>query len=278
MKNYLIAYNVIDEKNAREHTVQAESAEEAKVKARIELFKVHNALVNITDAIKVNAVLENPIADTGKKSSLGDLNLMPTGPLVFKIGSIELIVGDITKVPADAIVNAANKELRAGAGVCGAIYKAAGLTELDHVTKQLGPISTGTAVATPSFNLATGESKAKHIFHTVGPVYDDGLNGEHILLEAAYKSVYKLARQMNHDLERTGGTDKEYSDLAWIRSISFPCISTGVYGYPPITAARIAVETAIDFHKFNFGYRTKFVCFLESDFHIYKAFLEAMCK
>ena len=138
--------------------------------------------------------------------------------------------GDITKVKADAIVNAANYQLKGGSGVCGAIYKASGSVRpgkfwtgpLVDETDQLGPISTGTSVASGPHDLAFN---TKAIIHSVGPVWENGLSGEAILLASTYKSAMKIAIAEGY------------------KSIAFPCISTGVYGYPHDLAAKIAVET-----------------------------------
>src|SRR3989304_8400595 len=107
-------------------------------------------------------------------------------------GSLTLILGDITQIPADIIVNAANSDLRPGSGVCGAIYKASGFDQLYEETLKIGRCSTGKAIHTPPFALP-----ARYIFHAVGPVYKDGVAGEDILLAATYDSCYKLLVKIN---------------------------------------------------------------------------------
>jgi O-acetyl-ADP-ribose deacetylase (regulator of RNase III) len=140
--------------------------------------------------------------------------------------TLELMQGDITTVPADAIANAANSGLRGGGGVDGAIHRAGGPTimrELDGVRERQGGCPTGSAVATTA-----GSLPAKWVFHAVGPVYYGGASGEPELLAAAYRACLRLAEQ--HRAE----------------SLSFPSISTGIYGYPVDEAARIAIRTVRD--------------------------------
>jgi O-acetyl-ADP-ribose deacetylase (regulator of RNase III) len=132
---------------------------------------------------------------------------------------IELVVGDITTLPVDAIVNAANSALRGGGGVDGAIHRAAGPELLAHLRRFDG-CPTGSAVITPGFNLP-----ARFVIHAVGPVYRGGEAGEAELLAGAYDASFRLARE-----EKS------------IRSIAFPAISTGVYGFPKEEAARIALS------------------------------------
>ena len=125
--------------------------------------------------------------------------------------------GDLTSLSVDAIVNAANSSLLGGGGVDGAIHEAAGPRLLAHC-RQLGGCPTGEARITPGFSLP-----ARHVIHTVGPVWQGGMHGEPELLRACYRNCLQLAEQ---------------SGLA---SIAFPAISCGVYGYPPEAAAAIAV-------------------------------------
>jgi len=131
---------------------------------------------------------------------------------------IEVIVADITTLDVDAIVNAANEQLRPGGGVCGAIHRAAG-PELAAACAALGGCPTGEARITPGFNL-----RAQHVIHAVGPVWQGGGHDEAALLAGAYRSALERAAQ--HQLE----------------SIAFPAISTGVYGYPLQEATALAVQ------------------------------------
>ncbi|HEY8472607.1 MAG TPA: O-acetyl-ADP-ribose deacetylase [Natronosporangium sp.] len=134
---------------------------------------------------------------------------------------IEVVQGDITKERVDAIVNAANRSLRGGGGVDGAIHRAAG-PRLAEAGAALAPCEPGDAKATPAFNL---DPPVKHVIHTVGPVWHGGDRGEPETLASCYRRSLEVADQLG------------------VRSIAFPAISTGIYGYPPDQAARIAVET-----------------------------------
>lgn len=136
---------------------------------------------------------------------------------------LRLLIGDITKIRVDAIVNAANSALAGGGGVDGAIHRAGGpsiMRELDTVREQSGGCPTGSAVITTA-----GSLPAQFVFHAVGPVYRDGRHGEAELLASCYRTCLKLAEERE------------------VRSISFPSIATGAYGYPMNEAARIAIET-----------------------------------
>lgn len=138
--------------------------------------------------------------------------------------TVAIITGDITAVDADAIVNAANSELAMGGGVCGAIFQAAGVEQLSRACEAIGHCPTGTAAITPAF----GIGQAKHIIHAVGPVYDRYAPDEaRALLRAAYRSAMQLAA--------------EYG----CRSIAFPAISTGIYGYPLEEACAEAADVCV---------------------------------
>lgn len=138
--------------------------------------------------------------------------------------ALKILQADITTLKVDAIVNAANTQLLAGGGVCGAIFRAAGRKELKAACSKLAPIGTGEAVITPGFNLP-----AKFIIHTAGPIYKDGTCGEEELLRNCYINSLQLAADNN------------------LQSIAFPLISSGIYGYPPRDALKVAVNAINDF-------------------------------
>ena len=140
--------------------------------------------------------------------------------------SLRLVVGDITRVPADAIANAANSGLRGGGGVDGAIHRAGGpqiMKELDAIRKERGGCPTGQAVATTA-----GALPAKWVFHAVGPVYGDSKQGEAGLLASCYQVCLDMAE------ERA------------VKTITFPSISTGAYGYPVAEAAKVALTAVAE--------------------------------
>jgi len=136
---------------------------------------------------------------------------------------IEIHAGDITKLDVDAIVNAANAQLRPGGGVCGAIHRAAG-KNLREACARIGGCETGGAVHTEGFDL-----KARYVIHAVGPVWRGGGDNEEALLASCYRTSLKIAKGIG------------------ARSIAFPAISTGVYGFPLERATAIAVATVRDF-------------------------------
>jgi len=163
---------------------------------------------------------------------------------------IELIKGDITALQADAIVNAANASLLGGGGVDGAIHRAAGPQLLDECLK-LGGCNVGEVCLTKGYDL-----KAGHIIHTVGPVWQGGISNEHALLASCYQKSLKLAGEKK------------------FRTIAFPGISTGVYGFPKDQAALIAItETKRFIKKSDFPELVIFVAFDDESFNIYKKLL-----
>jgi O-acetyl-ADP-ribose deacetylase len=164
---------------------------------------------------------------------------------------MKAIRDDITVLKVDAIVNAANPSLLGGGGVDGAIHRAAGPGLLAEC-RGLGGCETGEAKLTGGYNLP-----AKHVIHTVGPVWRGGRQGEAKLLRLCYWNSLTIAQQKG------------------FKSIAFPCISTGVYGYPAAAAAAIAVATVRE-HAAQTGYRGEvtFCCFAQSDLDLYLALLD----
>jgi len=165
------------------------------------------------------------------------------------MAELKAVSGDITKLKVDAIVNAANTSLLGGGGVDGAIHRAAGPELLDACRKLHG-CATGDAKATSGFRLP-----AKWVFHAVGPVWHGGGHGEDGLLAGCYRRCLELAREHG------------------AKSIAFPAISTGVYGFPAERAAKIAVQT-VKAHADSIGVeQVQFVCFDERTRGIYDQLL-----
>ncbi|MGC4810192.1 O-acetyl-ADP-ribose deacetylase [Micromonospora sp. DT228] len=134
---------------------------------------------------------------------------------------IEVVLGDITSEDVDAIVTVANESLLGGGGVDGAIHRTAG-PRLAEAGSALAPCATGDAVATPAFDL---NPPVRHVIHTVGPVWEGGGYGEADLLTSCYRRSLEVADEVE------------------ARSVAFPAIATGVYGFPPAQAAKIAIST-----------------------------------
>ncbi len=169
------------------------------------------------------------------------------------IGSsvLELVQGDITKQDTEAIANAANSGLRGGGGVDGAIHRAGGPAIMEECRK-IGGCPTGHAVLTTGGNL-----KAKYVIHAVGPIYRGGTKGEAELLKSAYLSCLKIASEKG------------------IKSIAFPSISTGVYGYPIDEASRIALTTVWDYLEEHPEIElVRFVLFGDANYRAYEKTLQ----
>lgn len=166
------------------------------------------------------------------------------------MAKVEAVRGDITQERVDAIVNAANETLLGGGGVDGAIHRAAG-PELLEECRGLGGCPTGQARITRGYRL-----EARFVIHTVGPVYGAGTAGEPELLASCYRTSLALAAENG------------------VRSIAFPAISTGVYGYPIVAATRIAVRNVLGALTERDALElVRFVCFSEGDLATYQQIL-----
>lgn len=167
---------------------------------------------------------------------------------------ISVIKGDITKLEVDAIVNAANSSLLGGGGVDGAIHKAGGkeiLEECIKIRNKQGGCSTGEAVITNAGNL-----KAKYVIHTVGPVWNGGTNGEVELLDRCYKNTFHLAHEHS------------------VKSIAYPCISTGIYRFPKDIAVKVAVNRVKSLLlEYTSIEKIIFVCFDDENYFEYKKYI-----
>lgn len=181
---------------------------------------------------------------------------MPSPQLSVGNCAIELMRGDITRIAVDAIVNAANSALAGGGGVDGAIHAAAGPSLMQELRHYDG-CPTGGAVIT-----GAGRLPAKHVIHAVGPVYRGGNYGEADLLASSYRTTLQLARE--HQCQ----------------SISFPSISTGIYGYPMQDAAKIALSTITDWLQTNAEPLrvVKLVQFSDASYDVYRALLDDLSR
>jgi O-acetyl-ADP-ribose deacetylase len=178
----------------------------------------------------------------------------------IETSTIRLVQGDITQQAVDAIVNAANSSLLGGGGVDGAIHRAGGpdiLKECRRIRETQYPngLPTGQAVITTG-----GKLPARHVIHTVGPVWHGGAAGEPRLLADAYRNCLRVAVEQG------------------LRTVAFPAISTGIYGYPIEKAAEVALATIADFIRANPGVldEVRIVLFSRRDFEIHAAALKAM--
>lgn len=170
---------------------------------------------------------------------------------------IEVFQGDITKISADIIVNAANSSLLGGGGVDGAIHRAGGRAILEACKKirdKQGGSKTGEAVLTTAGNLS-----AQYVIHTVGPVWNDGKSGEENLLRNCYQNALELA-VINHT-----------------KSIAFPNISTGIFKFPKEKACWIALNTVVSFLQHNDSMiKVQFVCYDEENYSLYQETLKQL--
>lgn len=177
----------------------------------------------------------------------------------IKVGqtTLSLVQGDITKQETEAIVNAANSSLMGGGGVDGAIHRAGGpaiLEDCKKIIAKIGRLPTGEAVITTG-----GRLSAKYVIHTVGPIWRGGSQNEPDLLRNCYVNSLKLAKERS------------------VKSVSFPSVSTGVYGYPVEEAAKVALKAVLDFLKENPGTFEE-VFFTLFDERTYQAYSEALAS
>jgi O-acetyl-ADP-ribose deacetylase (regulator of RNase III) len=184
---------------------------------------------------------------------MGEVNEITIGKT-----KVVLIQGDITRQATEAIVNAANSGLMGGGGVDGAIHRAGGpaiLDECRRIVSRIGRLDTGKAVITTGGNL-----QAEYVIHTVGPVWRGGNRGEAGLLASAYRESLKLAAENK------------------LKSISFPSISTGIYGYPVDKAAKVALDAVVAFlrDKPNSLEKVYFVLYDSKTFSAYSAVIQTL--
>ena len=169
--------------------------------------------------------------------------------------ALALTHGDITRVEADAIVNAANSGLRGGGGVDGAIHRAGGRSIMEEC-RRIGGCPTGSALAT-----GAGQLPARHVIHAVAPIWRGGEQSEPELLRGAYRRSLQIADELG------------------LESIAFPSLGTGAYGYPVDPAAHIALQTAIDHLHGETGLRRiTFVLFSGGDLETYQKALEELTR
>ncbi|MHA0036008.1 macro domain-containing protein [Deinococcus sp. PESE-13] len=168
---------------------------------------------------------------------------------------LELVQGDIARQPVDAVVTAANKQLMGGGGVDGVIHRAAGPRLLQAI-RAIGGTPTGTAVITPAFDLE--RQGVKYVIHAVGPTWRGGQHGEAELLAGAYRESLRLGVENG------------------CRSVAFPSISTGVYGYPLDRAAPIALATIQDFLRSHPDLSVRMVLYGADALHVFERALEQL--
>lgn len=173
---------------------------------------------------------------------------------IINTTTLDLQQGDITQQTLGAIVNAANSQLAGGGGVDGAIHRAAGWEQLQAACRAIGGCPTGQAVITPGFDLS-----AKYIIHAVGPIYQPNSTDSPRLLASAYRRSLEIAAENG------------------VKTIAFPAISTGVYGYPMHEAAQIALQTAADFARAHSDLTLiRFVLFDSQAFGTFQAVLRTI--